>query len=347
MPRHRRSILPGLAALASIAAGVGCYQHTPFASLSRFVSSRFCNLPEHHAITSGGSPTTSTSRVLASAGFRTIVTLGLIADDAKTAGSFQLQEGYIPVLVFCSPGGLLAKPAVVAAAVAPGKNGGPAKEGAAFPAGPTEVRNVLRFAEVSVLAVRASPDRRARRVAVLPRGSALRVTGPVGDWLRVSGPFEGFVRADEVAEIPAQAVPPARRLYVAAERALVREGPGPRHPISGTLHRGARVEVGDPVAGWWRLTDPVRGFLFPDRLSTRPAERTLAGGLPEDRYVAIDLLTVRLGPGETFPEEGRLYRGTLARVLNDENGWSLLDGPVGGYAVTAGLADEPEDAGRR
>ena len=189
-----------------------------------------------------------------------------------------------------------------------------------------------------------SPTTAATRFLANGKFKTLAALGQIAGPVKTRGSLrlkDGFlpglsVRSGKAGSGKADVAP----TFVAADRTIVSAGPGPGNPAVATLFRGARVTVAGDAGGsgerrW--ISDPVWGWLDAADLSARTPERTLAGSLPEDRYVSAGVLPVRLGPDGAYPEEARLYRGTLVRVLGDGRGWSLLEGPVPGYVETAGV----------
>jgi len=216
---------------------------------------------------------------------------------------------------------------------------------------------VALFVERDQVNLRTGPGQDYPVVCALPHGTELRVKTQQGQWRQVYVPaanVTGWVAHWLLAETPEAGV---RRevKYVAADDVNLREGPGERYNRIGVLPRGEAVDVIAYEGQWRKIRVPSNGevgwvadWLLTGGSNAGPAPAPGPASVPtQTRYVRVEGLCLRSGPGSDYGAITTLAAGTPVQVAQFGQDWCKVTTANGltGYVARDFLADSIRTGG--
>ena len=175
--------------------------------------------------------------------------------------------------------------------------------------------------EAEALNLRTGPGYGYQTVAIVTRGTALEILEQQPEWLLVqTQQQQGFLQSDLIIEIIG-GVPVGSEFYLAAvnEKLVnVRSGPGADYAIIAMLTRDTQVQVHSSSAGWSQITTVVKqGYLRKEfvKLASPAQDSSMTATVTTDR------LSLRNGPGDSFPSLAFLDSGFQVQVLDITASW--------------------------
>lgn len=186
----------------------------------------------------------------------------------------------------------------------------------------------------SIVNVRSGPGLTHSVVARVQQGETFDVMDTQGDWIkiRVSSVKKGWV-ANWVVSLSDSKTNHKDSTYTKKESKgiittnglRVRRGPGSGYPVEGVLSINTKVDIIGQSGNWIQIqTDSMQGYVSKEYITSMSASSEKYTKKIKSGTITGDLLNVRNSASSTAPVIGKLAKGTVVNVLNQDNNWTCI-----------------------